>query len=116
MLPPRASWIAAFTAVLGLEAVCVGAELNWPGWRGPQQNGHTTDTNLPVKWSAKDVAWKTQLPGSGQSSPVIWGERVFLTSALDQGKERVVLCLDRKTGQIVCSRRHGRVNPSQFTT
>ena len=100
MLQVRTSWLAALPVALVLGAVSVGAEANWPRWRGPQQNGHTTETRLPVKWSAEDIAWKTQLPGSGQSTPVIWGERIFLSSALDQGKERVVFCVERKTGQI----------------
>ena len=101
MLPARASWITALPAVLVLGTFTLGAELNWPRWRGPQQDGHSAETNLPVKWTAEDVAWKTQLSGSGQSSPVIWGERIFLTSALDQGKERIVFCVDRKSGEIV---------------
>ena len=97
----RTSWIATLPAVLFLAGASVGGDLDWPRWRGPRQDGHTADANLPVKWSGENVAWKTQLPGSGQSSPIIWGERVFLTSALEQGKERVVLCVDRKSGQIV---------------
>lgn len=56
---------------------------------------------IPVKWSADDIAWKTQLPGIGQSSPITWKDKIFLTAALDQGKERVVLGVDRKTGSIL---------------
>src|SRR5437773_12042356 len=76
-------------------------ESNWPRWRGPQQDGHTAETNLPVKWSAENVVWKTQLKGIGQSSPIIWGDRIFLTSALENGKERLVFCVDRKTGKML---------------
>jgi outer membrane protein assembly factor BamB len=101
MLSLRVSWIAALSAVLVLGTVTVGAEVNWPRWRGPHQDGHSAETSLPVKWSAENIVWKTQLPGSGQSSPIIWGDRVFLTSALKQGKERVVLCIDRQTGLVV---------------
>jgi len=100
MLPVRASWIALASAVFVL-GVAVGADSNWPRWRGPQQDGHSADTNLPVKWTDQNVVWKTTLPGIGQSSPIIWGDRIFLTSALDQGKERIVFCVDRKTGEIV---------------
>jgi outer membrane protein assembly factor BamB len=74
---------------------------NWPQWRGPREDGHSSETGLPVKWSAENVAWKTQLPGIGQSSPIIWGDRIFLTSALEKGKERLVFCVDRKSGKIV---------------
>jgi outer membrane protein assembly factor BamB len=54
-----------------------------------------------VKWSAENIVWKTTLPGIGQSSPVIWGDRIFLTSALGQGQERLVLCVDRQDGKIL---------------
>jgi outer membrane protein assembly factor BamB len=76
-----------------------GAELNWPRWRGPQQNGHTADDNLPVNWSAENIIWKTPLPGVGHSSPIIWGDRIFLTAALDSGRERLVFCVDRTSGK-----------------
>ena len=100
MLSVRVSWIAAILVVWSLGGVAQGAEVNWPRWRGPQQDGHSSETNLPVKWSAENVVWKAELPGSGQSSPIIWGDRIFLTSALEQGQERVVFCVDRKTGQV----------------
>ncbi len=77
------------------------AEPTWPRWRGPDGNGQSAETNLPVKWTADSIVWKTPLPGSGQSSPVIWGDRIFLTSALDSGKTRVVLCVDRRKGKIL---------------
>ena len=74
---------------------------DWPGWRGPATDGHSKDTALPVKWNAKSVVWKTALPGVGQSSPVISGDRIFLTAALNKGEKRVVLCVDRKNGKIL---------------
>lgn len=77
------------------------AESNWPVWRGPHGNGHSLETGLPAEWSAQSVLWKQPLPGEGQSSPVIWGERIFLTSALEGGRKRVVLCCDRRTGKIL---------------
>ena len=79
----------------------VRGEGNWPRWRGSEQNGHTSESSLPVKWSADDIAWKTKLPGNGQSSPIIWGDRIFLTAALAQGAERLVFCVDRKSGEIL---------------
>jgi outer membrane protein assembly factor BamB len=74
---------------------------DWPGWRGPTGDGQSKETGLPTRWDAKSVVWKTALPGIGQSSPVVWGERIFLTAALDKGKKRVVLCVDRNKGNIV---------------
>ncbi len=85
-----------FTCVSGL-----GAESNWPHWRGPSWDGHTSETELPVHWDAKAVVWKTPLKGRGQSSPVVWGERIFLTTALENGKQRVVFCLERKSGKLL---------------
>ncbi len=75
------------------------AETNWPRWRGPHENGHSDDTQVPVKWSSANVAWKATLKGIGQSSPIVWGERIYMTSALENGKQRLVFCLDRKTGK-----------------
>jgi outer membrane protein assembly factor BamB len=73
---------------------------NWSGWRGPNRNGHSDETGLPATWSPSSIQWKTPLKGSGQSSPVIWEDRIFLTSAIDKGKQRLVICLDRQTGKL----------------
>ncbi len=85
--------------IVGLAAASVAsAEENWPRWRGPHMNGHAHEKGLPVEWSADDVEWKAPLEGWGQSSPVIWGDRIFLTTALDKGAKRLVLCFDRNDG------------------
>jgi outer membrane protein assembly factor BamB len=71
---------------------------NWPAWRGPEGTGITRETNLPTQWSAtENVRWKTQLPERGNSTPVVWGDRVFLTQA--EGERRLVMCFDRATGR-----------------
>lgn len=73
---------------------------NWPAWRGPTGDGVTPETDLPLKWSATDnVAWKSPLPNGGNSTPVVWGERVFLTQATDKGKQRSLICFDRRDGR-----------------
>ena len=100
MLFARASWLVIAIAVFVFGVNFAAAESNWPRWRGPQQDGHSEDKNLPVKWSDENVLWKTPLPGIGQSSPIIWGDRIFLTSALEGGKERLVFCVHRKSGKI----------------
>jgi outer membrane protein assembly factor BamB len=79
----------------------VAADANWPSWRGPTGDGHSAEKGLPIQWDAKSVVWKTPLKGRGQSSPVIWGERIFLTTAPADGKQRVVCCLDRKDGKLL---------------
>lgn len=97
----RASLYLVLTAICISTTAVSGGESNWPRWRGPQEDGHAIDADLPVKWSAESVRWKTSLPGSGQSSPIVWGDRIFLTSALDQGRERLVYCVDRRTGEML---------------
>jgi outer membrane protein assembly factor BamB len=87
-------------AFASITAAFVHAD-DWPSWRGPNGDGHTKEANLPTKWTAKSVVWKTALPGEGQSSPVIWGERIFLTASLEKGKKRLVLCVDRNKGSIL---------------
>jgi outer membrane protein assembly factor BamB len=88
------------SAVIG-SGSSAAADTNWPRWRGPNQDGHSNDDRLPVQWSAANVAWKAPLPGSGQSSPIIWGDRIFLTAAEDKGAQRLVFCLDRHTGKML---------------
>ena len=59
-------------------------EANWPQWRGPDSNGVSYETNLPATWSNTDnVLWKTAIPGWGHSSPIVWGNRIFLTTAIE---------------------------------
>ena len=82
-----------------LVSISVCAE-NWPGWRGPRGDGSSTEKNLPVKWSAtENVAWKAALPGRGHASPIVWQDQVFLVACLPERQERVLLCLDRRTGR-----------------
>jgi len=74
---------------LFLNAVTVRAGENWPQFRGPDSSGVAADgEGLPVKWSqTENVAWKTSVPGLGWSSPVVWGERIFLTTAIKEAGE-----------------------------
>lgn len=75
---------------------------NWPQFRGPTGQGISTDRNPPLTWSAtENVAWKTELPGESWSSPIVWGDRMFVTTATDGGESCRVLSVDRKTGTIL---------------
>ena len=89
-------WCLALTT-----APVMAAEGDWPHWRGPSGDGHSTDAAVPEQWNADSIVWRTELPGSGQSSPAISGDRIFLTTALEAGRQRVVLCVDRRTGIIL---------------
>lgn len=94
-LAPRA--VLAACALAGLALAAEAA--NWPRFRGPNGTGDTADAGIPVKWADKDVAWKAPLPGYGNSSPVIWGDRLFIQSASPDGKERFLLCLNTTDGK-----------------
>jgi outer membrane protein assembly factor BamB len=64
---------------------------NWPQWRGPAGTGVAAQGNPPIEWSEeKNVRWKCALPGRGQSTPVIWGDRIFILSAVETDKEAPV--------------------------
>jgi outer membrane protein assembly factor BamB len=77
----------------------------WPGWRGPHGDGHSDEPNIPTRWSdTENIAWKVEIPGKGHSSPVIWGDKLFLTTALEQDQRRVLMCLDRRTGRTLWER------------
>jgi outer membrane protein assembly factor BamB len=83
----------------------LAAAEEWPGWRGPRGDGSSTETAVPVRWSQTDnVAWKTPIPGIGHSSPVVHGDRVFVTTCLLKEKQRVLLCLDRRDGRVLWQR------------
>jgi outer membrane protein assembly factor BamB len=60
---------------------------NWAGWRGPDGLGISSGTSYPEEWApGKNIAWKTAVPGRGHSSPIVWGDRVFLTTSIEGGK------------------------------
>lgn len=93
-----------FCAVFGLLCEVSWAE-TWPGWRGPRGDGASEETGIPVRWNEKEnVIWKTPIPGKGHSSPVVWGDRVFLTTCLEKEQKRVLFCLDRREGKVIWQR------------
>jgi outer membrane protein assembly factor BamB len=72
----------------------------WPSFRGPLGNGHATARNLPLRWGPdKNILWRAELPEPGNSSPVVSGNRVFVTCAEEEGRIRSLYCFDRATGQ-----------------
>jgi len=84
--------------VLGLIAACPAQAENWPQWRGPKNDGHSREKNLPVEWSeTKNIVWKVKLPADGSSTPAIWEDKIFLTCP--DGPDIVLLCLSTKNGQ-----------------
>jgi len=79
-----------------------GAGENWTSYRGPTDQGTCDSVDLPVRWSEREnVAWKTPLPGKAWSSPVIWGDRIWLTTATEDGTQLSVICVAKSSGKIL---------------
>jgi outer membrane protein assembly factor BamB len=94
-----ASLVLAAAMVLGNGSV---RAQDWPQFRGPDGQGHSDATGLPLTWSeTENVAWKTAVPGLGWSSPVIRGDRIWLTTAVDEGHSLRAVSIDRTSGRIV---------------
>ena len=74
---------------------------NWPGWRGPRSDGNCIEQDVPTNWDPTGAIWKTELPGQGHASPIVWGDHVFTVTALSATQERVLLCFDRASGKII---------------
>ena len=78
------------------------AAQNWPQFRGPRGDGKSDATGLPLTWSeTKNVVWKTPIHDKGWSSPVVWGDQVWLTTAREDGTRLYAVCVDRNTGKVV---------------
>jgi outer membrane protein assembly factor BamB len=91
--------ILATAAVWFALAAPVLAE-HWPQWRGPRGNSESREHNLPMVWrEGFNIAWKTELPGWGNSTPIIWEDAVFVTS--QQEDKLLLLRLSKKTGEVV---------------
>ena len=75
---------------------------NWTRFRGPNGQGISKATGLPVQWSAEEnIAWKTDIPGESWSSPIVWNDHIFVTTASDDGKNCHIIAIDKKTGNIL---------------
>lgn len=84
-----------------LHAASLVAE-HWPQFRGPTGQGISTETGLPLRWSATEqVAWKTPIPGESWASPIVWGNHLFLTTATQNGEHCHVLAVDRQSGRML---------------
>lgn len=92
-------WLVLVTILLA--SFSVRAE-NWPHWRGPGANGISKETGVPVTWTdVKNIKWKYALPEPGNSTPIVWDNHVFLAQALDGGKRRALLAIDRREGKLL---------------
>ncbi len=97
----RLNRIILLVFAVGLPAA-FGNAADWPRFRGPNGSGTADDKDVPVTWSEKqNMLWKVAIPGRGNSSPVVWGDRLYLQSASRDAKERTLLCIDVNNGKIV---------------
>ncbi len=81
-----------FCSILSFAFVSAANAENWPQWRGPKNDGISSEKNLPVEWGQdKNVVWKLKMPGKAQSTPCVWGDKIFLTSV--DGSDVVMLCV-----------------------
>jgi outer membrane protein assembly factor BamB len=100
--------VVVMAVVMAASTLAARAE-NWPQWRGPSLNGVSAETNLPVRWSTtENVAWKLAMPAWSGSTPIIWGERIFLNVA--EGDSLHLWCVDRTRGDVLWKRLLGGGN------
>ncbi|HEX3870435.1 MAG TPA: PQQ-binding-like beta-propeller repeat protein, partial [Pirellulales bacterium] len=77
-------------------------ETNWPRFRGPGGDGRSSATGLPLEWSeTQNVRWKTAIPGKAWSSPVVWGDQIWVTNADPEGHKRSAVCVDLESGKML---------------
>jgi outer membrane protein assembly factor BamB len=91
------------SAAIAIAAVATVSADNWPTWRGPSQNGNSSEKNLPLKWStAEGVTWKLALPTLSGSTPIIWGDSIFLSVAegAAEGDPLSLWCVNRADGAV----------------
>lgn len=74
---------------------------DWPQWRGPRLDGTSLDHGFPLVADEKTETWRTELPGVGHASPIVWKDRIFTVAAVSETQERVLLCLDRASGRLL---------------
>ena len=91
----------SFLLILSALIPC-SMKADWPQFRGPDGQGHSKEKNIPVEWSdEKNVKWKMPVPGKGFSSPVIFNNQIWMTSAENEGKSLHAICLDKDNGKLI---------------
>ncbi len=87
----------AFVVSLWFAIVAAPSAENWPQWRGPSLNGLSNEKSLPLRWSAKEnIAWKLAMPAWSGSTPIVWGDHIFLNVA--DGRDLSLWAVDRNRG------------------
>ena len=105
---------AAVLAGLLLAGSALAAE-NWPQFRGPDGDGHSDAKGLPLTWSETNhIKWKTPVHDRAWSSPVIWGNQIWMTTATEDGTKLYAVCVDRDTGNVIHDKKLFDVPNPQF--
>lgn len=100
--PANAGALAAFLFLSTPTFAAPQSDTNWADFRGPRGDGHAIGAEPPLKWSETEgVLWKTPVAGLGWSSPVVWENQVWLTTATEDGKKRFALAFDLESGQLL---------------
>lgn len=101
------SFAASFFLTLSIAVPSIAD--SWPQWRGPRGDGVSTEKNLPTKWSkTQNVKWRCELPGQAGATPIVWKDRIFLTSA--DGDDLVLLCIQTTDGRKLWQKKIGTGN------
>lgn len=96
------SAIPLLFAVASLAGACSIHAAHWPNWRGPNQDGISPETKFPTRWGPKEnVRWRVDLPDRGNSTPVTWDKRIFVTQAIEDQNRRLVMAFDRENGRLL---------------
>lgn len=96
-------FISAVFSAAGLPSSAKAQE--WTRFRGPNGAGQSDATTIPTSWTQDDFRWKIDLPGIGHSSPVLWGEKLFVTAGDRDTGELIILCVDATTGKTIWTKR-----------
>ena len=101
------TYVTSLVALAVLAAIVSAAEpAQWPRFRGPNGAGVADGPTIPAQWTEKDYNWKVELPGGGHSSPVVWGDRLFVTSGMPDTAKRIVMCLKTADGGTLWKREY----------
>ena len=100
---------------LGFGLALDGYAGNWPSWRGDLAgSGFAKGETVPLKWDTKkNIRWRVPLPDRGNSTPAVWGGKVFITQATESDKQRSVMCFDKKNGALLWQKGVKYTKPEQ---
>src|SRR6266852_9014484 len=98
VISPSSLVIRTFLLVLA----CKAQAGPWQGWRGPDGNGISKEKDLPLRWSTnQNVRWRTPLPERCNSTPVVWGSRIFITQPIEKENRCTVMCFNQQDGKLL---------------